>query len=527
MCYNRRMKNSKWRYFEAGRLVQVRVETADDVANLKDLDRKLWTVLSCATRGLRFDPRTLELLDATGKGRIDQSEVLAAVDWLVGKGVDLNELFVENPAAEKRLAAVMAQQADLAKAPLNDADKAAADAWAKRPEQDAAILPLGDKTEAANAALASVEAAIDGFFAVPDDLPLVTEEPDKELPLASNLNPKWQAGVRALVAQAVEPLLGAKTALTRCDWETLKAKFAPYRAWLAAKPVAAAATKAALEDEERLLRYKLHLGEFLQNYVNQARLYGRGTPAIYQTGTLYLDGRAFSLCFDVADEGAHAALAEKSKCCLVYAKLTSKKTGAARTVCAVVTAGKTAPLYAGRNGLFFDRDNGAWDATVTRVVEAQVSLTEAFWAPWAKLFGGVSAACKKFLSAKQEKATAGVSGALQKVPAAPAAAPAPNNGAAMASSVAAIGIGVGMVGAAFAGLMSAISGMPWWHVLVGLAGVVLAVSLPSVILAWFKLRARDLGAILNACGWAVNVPLRLSARLAREFTTTAKTPFMI
>ena len=524
------MKNSyKWRFFEAGRLVQVRVETADDVSNLKDLDRKLWTVLSCATRGLRFDPRTLELLDATGKGRVDQSEVLAAVDWLVGKGVDLAELFRENPEAEKRLAEVMEQQADLAKAPLNAADKAAADAWAKKPAEDAAILPLGDKTEAANAALAAVEAAIDGFFAVPDDLPLVTEEPDKELPLASNLNPKWQAGVRALVAQAVEPLLGAKTALTRCDWETLKAKFAPYRAWQAAKPVAAAATKVALEDEERLLRYKLHLGEFLQNYVCQSRLYGRGTPAIYQTGTLYLDGRAFSLCFDIADEGAHAALAEKSKCCLVYAKLVSKKSGATRTVCAVVTAGKTAPLYAGRNGLFFDRDNCAWDATVTRVVEAQVSLSEAFWAPWAKLFGGISAACKKFLSAKQEKATTGVSAAVQKA-AQPPPAPAPNggaNGAAMASSVAALGIGVGMVGAAFAGLMSAISGMPWWHVLVGLACVVLAVSLPSVILAWFKLRNRDLGAILNACGWAVNVPLRLSSRLAREFTTTAKTPFLI
>jgi hypothetical protein len=50
------------------------------------------------------------------------------------------------------------------------------------------------------------------------------------------------------------------------------------------------------------------------------------------------------------------------------------------------------------------------------------------------------------------------------------------------------------------------------------------VSLPSVILAWFKLRARDLGAILNACGWAVNRPLYFSMGLARTFTRPAKLP---
>ena len=49
-------------------------------------------------------------------------------------------------------------------------------------------------------------------------------------------------------------------------------------------------------------------------------------------------------------------------------------------------------------------------------------------------------------------------------------------------------------------------------------------SLPSVILAWFKLRARDLGAILNACGWAVNRPLTFSLGLARTFTRPADMP---
>ena len=50
---------------------------------------------------------------------------------------------------------------------------------------------------------------------------------------------------------------------------------------------------------------------------------------------------------------------------------------------------------------------------------------------------------------------------------------------------------------------------------------VLAVSLPSVALAYFKLRRRDLGAILNASGWAINRKMAVSMKLAREFTKCA------
>ncbi|MBQ6340744.1 MAG: hypothetical protein IJI36_16520, partial [Kiritimatiellae bacterium] len=98
------------------------------------------------------------------------------------------------------------------------------------------------------------------------------------------------------------------------------------------------------------------------------------------------------------------------------------------------------------------------------------------------------------------------------------------SGAALASSVAALGVGVGMAGAAIGGLIGLVAGLPLWKVLAGVAAVILIVSLPSVILAWFKLRARDLGAILNAGGWAVNRPLTFSMGLARTFTYPAKMP---
>ena len=91
----------------------------------------------------------------------------------------------------------------------------------------------------------------------------------------------------------------------------------------------------------------------------------------------------------------------------------------------------------------------------------------------------------------------------------------------MASSVAAIGIGVGMVGAAAASLMAAISNMTALQIAISIVALILVVSLPSVILTWFKLRQRDIGAILNASGWAINRPMRFSIKRARGFTICA------
>ena len=511
-----------WSFFKTARLAQVKIEKGDDIAHLAELDRKLWTVLSSPTTGVRFDARMLALMDTDGDGRIRVPEVLAAIEWLKGKGVNLDDLFKDDPEDRAALDKVVAQQADLAAAEPSKDDKAAMKAWEDAPKSDPAIMPLGDATPAANAALAAVEAEIDAFFTVPEDLPLVTEEQDKVLPLSRNLNPKWMAAIAAFAKDTAAPALGkpADGELTRLEWAGLKAKFAPYRAWVAAKPVMDAAAKARLEDQERLLRYKLNLVPFLRNFVNQADLYDPETNAMFQMGTLYIAERACTLCFHVADEGAHSALSVRSDCCIVYAKLTRKGSAETRNICAAITAGCTAPLYVGRNGIFIDRDGLDWDATVTKIVEAQVSLKEAFWAPWRKLGETVAEQVKKFIGDRQTAATAGVAKAADGS----AAKEKGGNSAALAGSVAALGVGIGMMGAAFAGLFGLVAGLPWWKTALAVVAVLLAVSLPSVILTWFKLRRRDLGAILNAGGWAANRPLRFSCGLAREFTRLAVLP---
>ena len=493
-------------------------ENGNDLANLANLDPKLWFAISMPIKGVRFDRRMLELMDSDHDGRIRADEVIGAIDFLKSKGVDLDSVFKVGEEDEKALADVLARQSDLAKLEPSDEEKKAMSDWTEK-GRTASVAVLGEATASAEAALAAVEPAIDAFFTPPPDMPLVTEAPDVALPLKDHLNPKYLEAVVAFADKVVAPLLGERETLSRLDWKAVKGSFAAYRAWVAAKPVMNAAAKAALDDEERVLRYKLHIVEFLENFVNMKRLYHVDSLAIFQTGTLRIDAKEMNLCFDVDSEAAHSALAAKSNCCILYLKLTRPAEKAERSVCAVVTAGRVAGLYVGRNGVFCDRDGKYWEAVVTRIVESQVSLAEAFWAPWKKMGEGIAAAVKKFLGERQAKGEAAAQSALSAQP--PSEGQNSQAGAAMASSVAAIGIGIGMIGAAFASVMAVVSSMAWWQILVGIAAIVVAVSLPSVILAWFKLRRRDIGAILNASGWAVNRQMRFSVKRARAFTRLA------
>ncbi|WP_242394266.1 hypothetical protein [Anaeromyxobacter oryzisoli] len=82
----------RWRFHRVGGLDQVRLETAEDLAELVHLDQKLWVALSCPTKGLELDSRTLELLDTDGDGRVRAAEIVAAVRWCGERLVDLGVL---------------------------------------------------------------------------------------------------------------------------------------------------------------------------------------------------------------------------------------------------------------------------------------------------------------------------------------------------------------------------------------------------------------------------------------------------
>ncbi|MEI6646641.1 MAG: hypothetical protein WCP12_11450, partial [bacterium] len=181
-------------------------------------------------------------------------------------------------------------------------------------------------------------------------------------------------------------------------------------------------------------------------------------------------------------------------------------------------------LWIGRNGIFYDLDGKDWDATIIKIVDNSISLKEAFWDPWHKMAGMVGAQVRKILAAKQDANLINAAKKIETTAVMPSEAPKKVEGAALASSAAAIGIAVGLVSTAIAGVVSAIAGMSFWKIVMGLIAILLLISGPSMILTWFKLRARNVAPILNACGWAVNRNLRLTLKLGRIYTTEGVLP---
>jgi hypothetical protein len=166
----------QWKFFRAGGFDQVRIDTAADLLNLKELDQKLWVALSCPTKGIEFDARTLELLDSDADGHIRAPELLAAIDWAAARlssvtvleqklaGVPLAAIKDEAIlAAAKGLLPEGGEMISVEAASAAEAEYTAR-ALAAWEASGADARPLGENTEAASATLADVREKLDDFF---------------------------------------------------------------------------------------------------------------------------------------------------------------------------------------------------------------------------------------------------------------------------------------------------------------------------------------------------------------------------
>jgi hypothetical protein len=581
----------RWRFFRAGGFDQVRLDTADELLAIGELDQKLWVALSCPVKGIEFDARTLSFVDADADGHVRAPELIAAVQWAGGRlnnaqvladklaGVPIAAIRNDDEEGARIFAAAQALAADLGKdtaAAIITVEEASS-AQAKFAERALAAWeadggtarPLGDATQAAQDAIAAVAekiedwfvrcrlAAFDGragdalnageeaFKALAANplhadaeaiaaLPLARVAANAALPLAEGVNPAWAARIGTLRETAVAPLLGDRTTLTEADWRALQNKLAPYAAWLAAKPDPGAEGD-GVRELEKLARYVRDLMPLANNFVAFKDFYTRQGKATFQVGTLYLDGRSCELCVAATDAGRHAALATLSRIALVYCDCI--RGGEKLSIAAAFTAGDADQLMVGRNGVFYDRQGRDWDATITKIVDHPISLRQAFWSPYKRLARMVAEQLQKVAATKAKEAedrmTLAAIEASKKAttappPAKPGAAPAPAQPpfdvGKFAGIFAAIGLAVGAIGTALASVVTGLLALKWWQMPLAFAGLLLIVSGPAVILAWFKLRSRNLGPILDANGWAINARACINIPFGTSLTQLAQLP---
>jgi hypothetical protein len=463
------------------------------------------------------------------------------------------------------------------------ADLAAFVAWSEsgaKPE----IMPLGAGTAAAAAAIAAVRAKVGDYFArcrlaafdvralaalnrseseylaiAAKDMKITSEEvagfplarieAGRPLPLLEGVNPAWAGALATLHAAAVAPVLGAaKTALTEADWTALQAKFAAHEAWAAAKAggsceklgaaraqeilagksrealaallaqdTALAPEFAAIAAVERLARYHRDLRALLHNFVNFADFYSRDRWAVFQAGTLYLDSRSTEFCIRVDGQNPLAAM---SKAYIAYCACT-RPGCAPMTVAACFTQGDSDYLFVGRHGVFYDRLGRDWDVVVTGIVDNPISIRQAFFAPYKKFVRFIEEQVAKRAAAADAEASGKLAATAEKTANADKAKPEAKK--IDVGTVAALGVAVGGITAAFGAIVGAFFGLGVWMP-VGILGIILAISGPSMIIAWLKLRQRTVGPILEGNGWAVNGRVKINIPFGTALTDMAKLP---
>jgi hypothetical protein len=203
--------------------------------------------------------------------------------------------------------------------------------------------------------------------------------------------------------------------------------------------------------------------------------------------------------------------------------------GEAMKIAACVTQGDSDFLSVGRNALFYDRKGRDWDATVIKIVENPISLRQAFWSPYKRFVRALSEQAAKLAAAKDKESEARLAQVADKATGTVAAAkpvrPEPVDVGKMVGIIAALGVGVGAVGTIFGAAVSGFMGLqPWWAKILALAGMVLVISGPAVVIAWLKLRQRTLGPVLDGNGWAVNGRVVVNMPLGTVLTDRAVLP---
>ena len=417
--------------------------------------------------------------------------------------------------------------------------------------------------EALNPALSHYQILADKNLAVSaEDLagfPIAKIEAQRPLPLKEGLNPVWASQMKDFNTQVVLPLLGEKDFLTHSEWEALSGRFSLFENWNNSKKkyiaeqlgiqrireilagngkeliLALIAQDKALEPEfnaislvDKLTLFYRDLIDFLNNYVSFQDFYGLKKSAIFQAGELYLDQRCFKLCILVEDAAQHSAIATLSGTYLIYCDCTRKNSDEKLTIVAGVTNGDAENLMVGRNGVFYDRDGWDWDATVIKIVEHPISIRQAFWMPYKRIARMIEEQIEKFAAAREKASmdkasteTANVSQAAES-----GAAPASQSFdvAKFAGIFAAIGLAIGALGTALAAIFTGFLSLAWWQMPLAILGVILVISVPSMIIAALKLRKRNLAPILDANGWAVNTLAKMNIPFGTALTSIAELP---
>jgi len=397
-------------------------------------------------------------------------------------------------------------------------------------------------------------------------LPLSIIDSAGLLPLQDGINPAWMAAVKRFKLTVVAPLFGGQNAISESDWLHIQEKFDAYSKWISEKPNTNVEklgltrikeilsnnkmnelTELILKDKaleiesnsiflvDKLVRYYCHIYKLLKNFVSFHDFYQNSKQAVFQAGTLYIDQRSCDLCIKVSDMARQSFMAGQSGMFLIYCDCSLKSTNKKMTIVACLTNGDVDNLNVGRNAIFYDRSGRDWDAVITKIVDNPISIRQAFWSPYRKIAKLVGAQIEKITADKENQLQKNAASKIENVSSNIQDAPAsstdqvpvkhpPFDMAKFAGIFAAIGLALGALSSALVSVVTGFMKLTWWKMPLAIIGIILLISGPSMIIAWMKLRKRNLAPILDANGWAINARAIINIPFGAALTHIAALP---
>lgn len=456
------MSNYEWKFTRCGGITRVDISTAEDIKHIPELDKKMWTVLSCPVCDLEIDPKSLRYMDADNDGHIRIEEVKSVAKWLTNVYKDLKPVLEQydhlplefiNQESEEGKQIYDAAKAILEQLGQTDNDLSMEDsaqsldsyrkskleeALAEVKKQAEVAAPYGELTEAVAEAYKELDAKVRDYFMrakltlfssestaaldvqvtrieaisadnLTDKVADIASQPiarvkegQLTLPLDAPINPAWAdkfSVIRGIIDKDDKELSEEQwTAIG-----TLLTKYADYQ-----KSISITEDDITLDDEiasKQLVDKLLHLTRdymtLIDNYITFKDFYRKDKLAIFQAGTLVVDQRTCDLCVKVVDAAAMAAQAAKSNMYLITCDCINQPTGKTCTVIAAITEGDIDDIFVGKNCVFYDRQGLDYDARITSIVDNPISLKQAAWSPYRKFGNFVTEQIEKFAAEKE------------------------------------------------------------------------------------------------------------------------------
>lgn len=384
--------------------------------------------------------------------------------------------------------------------------------------------------------------------------PLARPAPSAALPLMSAVNPIYVEKLEQFADKALKPLFGDLEQLTPAVWKDLEKRLASYREWYTRRPAVGAqkipverlkqwlgdnSYRAALEKKltesrkalveignleaaEKLLLFQSQLLQFVNSFTSFPDLYSPDSRALFEMGTLIMDGRRFTLAVRLTDRARHVKFSADSNMFVLYVEVTTDNEKPIYELAVPVTSGTRGNLQVGKRGIFHDRRGSEFHARVVQMVEKPISLREAVSAPFKALGAAVTGKIEGLADHAKDKLLKTGTSAVDEVTSAPGAEPAsvaaPQQQASSSGFLAGGGIAVAALASSAAFITKTLANLSILKVLTGVLTAGALVVVPVALLAWVRLRRRDISSILEGSGWAINARMRLDRSQANTFT---------